>query len=205
MEKEQTMKIEESEYEFKPRKGPYLIILYQPQNGTEQHEALINLFFRLKKEGLDKIVFHEHPDITLLEFMNFFSGQKCLLQIFGLMDDQNNLIDICGMAWLADIISCSGIMTKATGSFLFFNDYQKPAYTESFGEMILEYWFEGLKIDTLVGLTPALNRLSSIFIKRQGMKELFRIPQYTTFDGKICEGIVSWLSKEEYRESKRRL
>jgi hypothetical protein len=199
----QNMQKEEPKYEFNPRRGPYLLIPYMPQNGTEQHEALINLFFRLKKEDLDKIVFHEHPDITLLEFLNFFSGNKCLLQIFGLMDDKNNLVDICGMAWLSDIVNCSGILTKATGSFLFFNDYQKPAYSDAFGELLFEYWFEALSIDTLVGLTPAPNRKSSIFIKRQGMKELFRIPQYTTFEGQKCEGIVSWLSKEEYRALKR--
>lgn len=184
--------------EFNMRRGPYILIPYLPQNGTDQHEALINLYFRLKKEGLDHIVFHEHPGITLLEFMNIFSNTKNLLQICGLMDSDNNLVDICGMTWLSDIVNCSEILTKAVGSFLFFSSYQKPAYTDPFGELVLDYWFEVLKIDTLVGLTPELNRLSSMFIKRHGMKEICRIPEYTTYDGKVCDGIVSWISKNEY-------
>jgi hypothetical protein len=107
------------------------------------------------------------------------------------------------MAWLSDITSCSGLMTKAIGSFVFFKDYQKPAYTDPFCDLAFNYWFETLGIDTLVGLTPEPNRLSSIFIKRHGMDEICRIPQYTTFDGKVCAGIVSCLTKEGYRARKR--
>lgn len=189
---------EMNESVFNMKRGPYALIPYMPQNGSDQHEALINLFFRLKKEGLDHVVFHEHPEISLLEFMNTFSNPKCLLQIFGILDEQGELADICGMAWLSDVTSCAGILTKAIGSFLFFNDYQKPAYTDPFGEFVLDYWFDVLKIDTLVGLTPEINRASSIFVKRHGMKEICRIPEYTTFEGKVCDGIVSWISKKEY-------
>lgn len=189
---------EMAETTLKLRSGRFILIPYMPENGTDQHEALINLFFRLKKEGLDTIVFHEHPTITLLEFLNIFSNPKCLLQICGLMNEQEELADICGMSWLSSITRCSGILTKAEGSFLFFSDYQKPAYTDGFGKLIFDYWFNTLGIDTLVGLTPDMNRSSSIFIKRHGMKEICRIPKYTTYGGQICDGIVSWITKEEY-------
>lgn len=188
--------------EFEPRRGPYLMIPYLPQEGTSQHEALINLYFRLKQEGLDKVVFHENPDISLLEFMNFFSGPKCFLQVLAIVKDEK-LVDICGMAWLSDMCPCGGKLTKAVGSFLFFNDYQKPAYTDPFRDIIFDYWFDVLKVDTLVGLTPSLNRAASIFVKRLGLKEICRIPQYTTYEGQRCDGIISWLSKEEYYASKR--
>ena len=183
--------------QFEARRGPYIMIPYCPQNGTEQHEALINLYFRLKSEGLDKVVFHENPGITLLEFMNFFSSPKCLLQVMALMSG-NDMMDICGMAWLADITECGGALRKATGSFLFFKDYQKRAYTGPLSEIIFDYWFNVLNIDTLVGLTPALNRAASIFVKSMGMNEICRIPQYTTFEGIVCDGIVSHLTKQAY-------
>jgi hypothetical protein len=194
--------ITEATAKFEPRRGPYLMIPYCPQNGTDQHQALIDLFFRLKAEKLDSVVFHENPDISLLEFMNFFSGSKTLLQILAIMSE-DKVVDICGMAWLADMASCSGgILVKAVGNFLFFADYQKPAYTDPFRDLIFDYWFDVLNLDTLVGLTPSLNRAASIFVKRLGLKELCRIPDYTTYEGQKCDGIVSWMSKESYHASR---
>ena len=186
--------------------GPYILIPYMPQNGTDQQEALVSLYFRIKTEGLIPIVFHENSGITLLEFINTWSISRNLLQIFGIKDDAGSLMDICGMAWLSDIteISDNGkpILTKAIGSFLFLKKYQVPAFTNTFGDLIFRYWFETLGIDTLVGITPEPNRAASIYTKRQGMKELCRIPQYTTYEGKRCDGILSHLTKEEYRAAK---
>lgn len=183
---------------FEPRRGPYLMIPYVGQEDTEQQEALINLFFRLKQEKLDVVVFHEKPKISLLEFMNFFSRrEKTLLQVLAIVAE-DKVIDICGMAWLSDMVTCSGILTKATGSFLFFKDYQARAYTEPFWEIVSEYWFTVLKLDTLVGLTPSDNRLASIFVKSLGIKEICRIPKYTTFEGRVCDGIISHMTKEDY-------
>jgi hypothetical protein len=194
---------EEMKTKFEPRRGPYLMIPYCPQEGTAQHQALIDLYFRLKSEGLNKVVFHENPGVSLLEFMNFFSGPKTLLQILAIIAEEK-VVDICGMAWLADMTSCSsGILIKGTGSFLFFKNYQKPAYTDPFRDLIFNYWFDVLKLQTLVGLTPSLNRAASIFVKRLGMKEIGRVPNYTTYDNQVCDGIISWMSQEEYHASRR--
>lgn len=191
------MKNNGSTVKFEPRRGPYLMIPYLPQDGTDQHEALVNLFFRLKKEDLHKVVFHENPGISLLEFMNFFSRPNVLLQILAIIKE-DKVVDIAGMAWISDMSTCGGILNKAIGSFLFFKDYQRRAFTEPFWEIVAEYWFMVLKVDTLVGLTPSLNRASSIFIKSLGIKEVARIPNYTTYEGQKCDGIVSCMTKEDY-------
>ncbi len=187
---------------FEPRRGPYLMIPYCAQGGTDQHRALIDLYSRLQAEGLAEIVFHENPETTLLDFMNFFSGPKVALQIFALMDG-DKVVDIIAMTWLADLVSCSnGALIKGVGSFVFFKDYQKPAYTDPVSKLVLDYWFDVLLLQTLVGLTPAPNRAASLFTKRLGFQEVCRIPNYTTFDGKVCDGIVSWMSRELYHDTR---
>jgi RimJ/RimL family protein N-acetyltransferase len=194
--------IERKEIKFNPQRGKFLIIPYLADGGTDQHEALISLYFRIQNEGLDKVVFHEIPDITLLEFMILMSGSKTFLMVLALMDG-DKVADLCGMAWISDVQTIgSGVLNKGVGSFLFFKDYQTPAFTNQFRELIFDYWFEVLGIQTLVGLTPSLNRAALIFIKRMGLQEVARIPEYTVYDGTVCDGVVTWLSKQEYLKSK---
>jgi hypothetical protein len=185
--------------EFQCKRGNLLLMPYDPRVGNIPEEALISLYKRLKAEGLWEIVFHEDSGLSLLKFMNFFSGGNGLLQILALTDSKDFLEPV-GMSWIGDITTCAGILTRGIGSFVFFKDYQKPMYTDQFSEMILEYWFEVLGMNVVLGVTPEPNRAALIYVKRAGMKEVGRLPNYTTFQGEVVTGVVTSLTKEEYRQ-----
>jgi hypothetical protein len=186
--------------EYQCRRGHLLLMPYDCRvAGPLREEALIDLYKRLKAEDLWDIVFHEDAGVTLLKFMNFFSNGNALLQILTIVNDQD-FIEPIGMSWVADITTCAGILTRGVGSFLFFKNYQKPMYTDQFSEMILEYWFEVLGLDVILGVTPEPNRAALIYVKRAGLKEIGRLPNYTTFRGEVVTGIVSSLTKQEYRQ-----
>lgn len=183
------------EYQF--QRGNLLLLPYDSRVGVYNEDALVGLYKRLKSEDLWDIVFHEDSGITLLKFMNFFSEGKALLQVLAISDGKN-IVDIAGMAWIGDITRCGGILTRGVGAFVFFKDYQKPMYTDQFGEMILDYWFGPLGLDVVVGVSPESNRAALIYAKRSGFKEVGRLPNYTTFKGEVVTGVVTSMTKQEY-------
>jgi RimJ/RimL family protein N-acetyltransferase len=185
------------EYQFK--RGNLLLLPYDPRVGVYKEDALIDVYKRLKQEDLWDIVFHEDSGVTMLKFMNFFSDGRSLLQVLAISDGKN-IVDIVGMAWISDITTCGGILTRGVGSFLFFKDYQKPHFTDLLGEMIIEYWFTQLGLDVVVGVTPLPNRAALIYAKRTGFKEVGRLPHYTTFKGEVVTGVVTSMTKQEYLE-----
>jgi RimJ/RimL family protein N-acetyltransferase len=131
--------------------------------------------------------------------MKFFSEGSALLQVLAVTNDKG-FIEPAGMAWIAEVSVCSGILIRGVGSFCFFKDYQKPMYTDQFAEMILEYWFEALSLDIVVGSTPEPNRAAVIYAKRAGFKEIGRIPNYTTFKGQVVPAVITAMTKEEFRK-----
>ena len=193
------MEIEAVKKEYKFKRGNLMLLPYVPGIGALDEQTLIDLYNRLKSEGLWDIVFHEDAGVSLLKFMSFFSDGKSLLQVLALVDG-DRIVDIVGMSWLADITNCGGILTRGVGSFMFFKDYQKPSYSDQFADMILEYWFEQLGMDVVLGVTPEPNRAALFYIKRTGFKEVGRLPKYTTYAGEVVTGVLTSMTKEEYRQ-----
>jgi len=185
--------------EFEFVQGNLMLLPYQAGIGVYKDNALVELHDRLKREELWHIVFHEGPGMTLLEFMNFFSTGRNPLQILSIVDG-DIVVDVAGMSWLSDFLVCDKVLKKAVGSFVFFRDYQKPFYTDAFGSMILQFWFEKLGLDTLVGVTPEPNRAALSYVKRCGLNEVARVPRLTTYRGEVVTGVVTCLTKDEYRQ-----
>ena len=184
--------------EFQCIQDGLAVFPYHPKAGAFKEDALIRLYERLKTEELFDIVFHENPGLTALEFLNFFNQPRNLLLIFGVVDGDQ--FDTAGLAWLSDVTLCSDQLTRATGSFVYFKQYQRAPYTDAFGKRALEYWFKYLHINTLVGLTPESNRAALIYIKRLGLKECGRVPQFTTLFGKVTDAVVTVMTAVEYEE-----
>lgn len=188
----------EREYQF--QRGNLLLMPYDPRvQGPINEETLISIYKRLKAEDLWDLVFHEDSGVTVLKFMNFFSSGSALLQVLAITNGEG-YIEPVGMSWISDITTCSGILTRGVGSFLFFREFQKPMYTDQFSEMILEYWFECLGLDVILGVTPEPNRAALIYVKRAGFREVGRLPSYTTFNNEVVTGVVTSMTKQEYRQ-----
>ena len=185
--------------EYKFQRDNLLLVPYDAQVGNLPEEVLITLYNRLKAEDLWSLVFHESTNVTLLKFMNYFSGGQGLLQVLAITDQRGNYQPV-GMAWVADVVVCAGVHTRGVGSFVFFKDYQKPHFTTPFSEMIVEYWMEVLKLDFVMGVTPEPNRAALLYVKRAGFKEIARLPNYTTFNGEVVTGVVTSMTKVEYKK-----
>ena len=188
------------EWDYQYRRGDLQLIPYSPNCGVYKEDVLLALHKRLKEEDLWDTLFHEDAGVSLLGFMNFFSTDKTLLQILSVVKEDGTT-DLAGMAWVSELCKCGGVLSRGEISFLFFRDYQSPSFTDRFGDMILEFWFEILGLDVVMGITPEPNRPARIYVKRVGGTECGRIPNWTTFKGNVVAGVITSITKEDYRKN----
>lgn len=180
--------------EYRFRKGNLILVPYHPEVGVYREDTLVHLYTRLKTDGLFDTVFHENPRLTLASFINLFTQQTTLLQIVGKVEDEA-IGDIIGLAWLSDVRKCDGMLTRGIASFVAFKEYQRPRYTDPAGDLVLDFWFEQLDIDVVVGMTPVANRAALRYIRRLGFLECGRIPGFTTLHGEPCDAVISYMSR----------
>lgn len=184
--------------EFQCVQGNLAIVPYSPRSGVLRENDLLALYDRLKQEDLFPVVFHENPELTPIEFLNFFANPRNLLIMYAVKEQEN--FEPAGLAWLSEVTNCQDTLTRATGSFVFFKKYQSQQYTGPLAHRTLDYWFNQLHIDTIIGLTPENNRLASTFIKRVGFREIGRVPQFTTLFGTVTGAIVTCMTATDWRQ-----
>lgn len=182
---------------FKWLRPPFMLVPYSATSGLYPPEILVELYNRLKADGLYETVFHDNPKMNLLEFMNFFSHPSTLLQVVYLVDG-DTFTDMAGMVWLSGVEAYAG-KQRAVGSFVAFQKYQTPAMTDPMTNMVLDYWFNCLNMDIVVGMTPSENHLALRFIKRIGFKEMCRLPSYMALRGQITDCVITFMDKEQFK------
>jgi RimJ/RimL family protein N-acetyltransferase len=181
---------------FKWCRPPFMITPYVVKEGLYSPQDLVDIFNRLKAEDLYETVFHDNPGMNLLDFMSFFSMPSVMLQIIHNVEG-DRILDMMGIAWLA-AVEQYGDRQRAVGSFCVFKNYQKQVLTQAMAQLTFGYWFEALKMDIVVGMTPAANLAAVRFIKRIGCVEACRIPNYSHLRGTITDCVITYMDKEKY-------
>jgi hypothetical protein len=185
---------------FEYLRGDKLLLPYIPDKFEFKEDTLVEVYNKLKKEDLFSIVFHDNPKLDLNSFIKFFSSPVVTLSFFCQIVD--GVEDLSGMCWLSDSYTAEDKVKKANGNFVFFRKYQLPNITKEFGEMALEFWLNVMSYNIITGITPALNRAALIYIKRLGFIEAGRISNYVTYNGNICDGVITYISKERYKNGR---
>lgn len=176
---------------------PHMIIPWLPTGTGPLESALSLVWARMHADKIYGTVFHERTDFTFSEFVQFFSRPTILVQLCAEVDDGGTIIDIAGIAWLADFEQLPS-HRRAMGSFAYFRKYWSPKWTDTFGKMLLKYWFEDLKIENLSGLTPKPNRAAHRYCQRLGLRYVAELPRWTSFNGKQVAANVAIMDKSEY-------
>lgn len=174
-----------------------MLLPYFPTVGVYKADTLLKLYDRLHEEDLWSVVFHENPEMSLNQFVGFFNETSNLLQILSIVEG-DNILDTAGMAWVSGLVDCAGALVRGHGSFVFFRNWQKPHYTDRFAKIILEYWFTALNLDLVMGVTPTKNRAALAFVKRNGFETIGYAKDFTSFDGKPDDAVISVMHKKEF-------
>jgi RimJ/RimL family protein N-acetyltransferase len=183
--------------EFQWLQPPFMLMPYVVQEGMFAPEDLISLHNRIKEEGLWDTVFHDNPQMNLLEFMNFFSARGVMLQIIHTVEG-DVIQDKAAIAWLSGVEQY-GDSLRAIASFCVFRDYQNPVIVDRMAKMVFSYWFDELGMEIVIGMTPESNSHAVNFIKRIGFIEIGRIPKYSYLKGSKTPCVITYMDNEQYK------
>lgn len=181
---------------FQWLRPPFMLIPYVVRDGYYKPEDLVSIYNRLNNEGLWDIVFHDNPQMNLLDFMEFFSIPSVMLQIINLVEGES-IIDMGAIAWLSGVEQY-GDKQRGVANFCVFRDYQNPVITDPMAKIVFSYWFDCLEMDVIVGMTPAANTHAVNFIKRVGFQEACRIPKYSLYKGEYSDCVITFMDKTNY-------
>ena len=161
-------------------------------------------YLRMKAEGLIPVIFYE-GDPGLRWFLDWFHRTDtvcygCFLS--PRVDTGENQTQLCGLLWVDTIITLASGHKKANSGVMFFRDYQKGNLPLQFGELVLDAVFSDLKIDVLWGTTPVPNRIAKLFTMRLGYKYLPPCPMFCSWEGKVCDAAVCYLTKQMWQEQR---
>jgi RimJ/RimL family protein N-acetyltransferase len=183
---------------FEYLRGDKLLLPYSPGLIDFKETVLVDMYNKLHEDDLYEIVFHDNPKMSLNQFITFFTSGLAHLAFFCVIENEVEVP--AGLCWICDIVSHEGGTRKGNVSFCFFKEFQNPKYTNDLGRMALEYWMNVLQIDLIYASTPVDNRLSVMYVKRVGFKEVGRIPNYCFFQGNTCASMIIYIDRDIYKE-----
>ncbi len=137
--------------------------------------------------------------------------EEGLLSIF-LYEDTSlqNFLDFCYKKWiylcfLDDSLAGFTLFNNFCGKSAFFHFcmFKKGIpYTLDFGKMIFETVFRKNDLELIFGLTPKVYRHVFPVLEKIGMQKTFTIKEACRVRGRAREGIVSYISKEDFYKVK---
>ena len=163
-----------------------------PWKGNEERfepEVLEHLYADMESVDLLREVFHERV-LSLSEFVHFANTELFSLAV----DVERN--QIAGFGWLSDIAQPEGLLRGWAGLALLPHCW-KPRISTELGRLCMASWFN-LGFDLILGLTPEPNRLARLWTAKMGMRYVATIPGYTSYHGKVVDGMVCKITREEF-------
>ena len=152
----------------------------------------LNLIYRkIVRQDLAKDLFHDRPDTTEEEFVEFLE-KETLTSIF--MDLNGH---VAGLAWI-DRIEPTEKVKRGCASVVVFREYWKPRVSTEFGRIFLGQAFNILDFDLIYGVTPEPNRLSRNYIARLGFQHVATVPGFCSYHGERVNARISILTKEQF-------
>jgi RimJ/RimL family protein N-acetyltransferase len=188
----------ENKKEFQWLKPPFLLVPYVEDKGIYSPSDLVAIYHRLKDEGLWDVVFHDNPDMTLRGFIEFFGIPSVMMQVINIVDG-DKIQEMAAISWLSGVEQY-GDRTRGVASFCVFKHYQTPVITDKMAKFVLDYWFDCLGMDIVVGMTPEANVQAVNFIKRIGFIESSRLPGYSRYQGKFTNCVITYIDKPQYKK-----
>jgi hypothetical protein len=168
---------------------------------TDQ-DLIATTYLRLKQEGLLQR-FYSGIVPSLSQFMSYcLSNDSMTLACFRPdLDTSQNTFRMGGLGMISQPIDMGSGVCKCEVSEVFFREYQKRAWTQTWCRLMLQYIFDKLPISVVYGTTPEHNRAALLFMKSMGFQSMKEpIPHYSVWDGKECGCYVSWMSRDRWSQ-----
>jgi hypothetical protein len=151
-------------------------------------DDLGKIYYRLKSDGTYDSVFYEY-DLSLSQFLRVFTdASRAPLGCYG--------PDISGLCWLNRQEILRGGYRRAEVAMGFYRG-QSIERLETFGKMAIEWAFDKLELNVILGVTPAANRAALLFSRRLGFDVVGPVRGATVWNGEACDVYISSMAREK--------
>lgn len=157
-------------------------------------------YLKMEAEGtLDAVFYMGRP--SMKEFIDgSLEAGKVVLGCFRQKQDDSEP-EFCGIGWVVKAERLSGFIKAETGMCFF--RQTKNTDNLTFGRLMLGSFFSRHNVDVLFGLTPEPNKLALRYAKRLNFDMIGPVPDLVAWQGKLCPGWISHMSKEQWMERAR--
>jgi hypothetical protein len=189
MDEEQTLKTET--LADRSHRCGNLIVVPKPNE-----KAVAYGYLMFDKQGLLPIIFHEGVP-SLSWFMDWCrKPDSILLGAYRLPE-----MELLGFGWIVsqEVLIGKKEFRKAELGEAFFRG-TPAADTHQFGRMMIDWAFQELDLDVVMGTTPEPNTAAVRFAHQMGMTMIGRAEKVTLWQGEPCDAWLSQLTREHWQE-----
>lgn len=171
---------------------------YDPKVMPDTEVFLPGLWKRMHDDGTFEMFYHEDPKMNFTQFGASLAAPGKRVQLVIGHDVQGTAVEHAGVVMLTDILDCPQTK-RAAGNFMFFKEYWNRRDSLMLGHAVIRHWFEEMKFDVIVGVTPKQNRAAVLFIHRLGFQQIGEMPAFTVYKGQRCPAVVNHMTIERWR------
>lgn len=157
-------------------------------------------WLKFKEAGLLPIIWHERVP-TLRWFLEWAADKRNIIYAGLFHGDGESDVSLCGLGWCLSLTPL-GEQFKADVGMAFFPEWQHDNIPAELAEMMIDDAFQCRNMVLMVGATPIKNPAATHFIHKVGFHRVGVIPNYTTWEGKLCDAVISSLTLEDWFTSR---
>jgi hypothetical protein len=168
------------------------------------HERILaDLYYRFEAQGLLEILFHEGAKPTLVWFLStFLAPETSTLACYRETSDGEYAVDDkrytpLGITCINKTWPIGENFRKAECGMGFVRRVPLDD-TVDCAKMTLEWAFNHLALDALIGTTPAPNRAATIFGQKVGFQQAGVLEGYTCWHGKLCGVVLQSMTRDRW-------
>lgn len=164
-------------------------------------DSLAQFYLDLKKQGLFRWVYYM-KEPTLTEFLAFhrrtdlvyLGGMTSKILDNGTMGEP----ELAGIGWLESIQRMPGL-SKGQVGMAFLRKYQRDDTALELARMFIDYAFDKVGVDVVLGTTPVRNRAAVLFSRKLRFREIGVGTRYVSFWGTACDAVLTEMTKDCWR------
>lgn len=154
-------------------------------------DFLVSLYYRMVAQDLLRTFLPGMPGMNLYRFVKYFADKPMVVSL------GKPKYNVAGIGWIYESDGRDGCR-KAGFGFGFFRESWGKQLVRDSANLALDWWFTGLKIDVLFGVTLASNRLASNFAKNLGFTHVGVLPRWFVTESGFEDARLVTLTKDQF-------
>lgn len=175
------------------------VVPYDATIDRESDKLLPWLWQKLQKDDLVDLYFPGQTDTGFAAFVHLLSGEGSTHSALLVTDDKSGQWDKTVAGFITWQPMPLGAANSIVAGFIFYREFWDHRVTLAAAEAAFKFWFDGMKIDMVLGVCPALHRTAMLYNQRVGLREVGRLPKCHLYKEQPCDAVLYALTREQWK------